>query len=125
MGRTIITEKDVREAEAYLRSVEMTIKHQADRSADTAQLAVADQKETALHAVNKVQTEERRRRSWWKLTGRRRAEEERRAEELTELARAALLERVDDYTYRLLKYIPAESVALYLTLQGYPAATFS
>jgi len=26
--------------------------------------------------------------------------------------------RVDDYTNRLLKYIPAESVALYLTLQG-------
>ena len=34
------------------------------------------------------------------------------------LARAALSQRVDNYWDKLLKYVPAESVALYLTLQG-------
>jgi large subunit ribosomal protein L7/L12 len=39
-------------------------------------------------------------------------------EELALLGRAALSQSADNYTDRLLKYIPAESVALYLILQG-------
>jgi hypothetical protein len=143
MGRTIITENDVREA--YLRS-EMAIKDQVE-------MARKDQAQTALQAGDRILTaatepsSPRSRRGWWlKLTGRLRAGEERRAqieelraqiveliavqraqaareiaqleEQRKEEARATLSEKVDGYTDRLLKYIPAESVALYLTLQG-------
>jgi hypothetical protein len=51
---------------------------------------------------------------------RRRREWEAASIELAKvsLRRPAQSQTVDDYTDRLLKYIPAESVALYLTLQG-------
>lgn len=47
-------------------------------------------------------------------------EAERRRQEVEEkqLTRSALPQTADTYTDRLLKLIPAESVALYLTLQG-------
>jgi hypothetical protein len=46
------------------------------------------------------------------------AERIRREEEEEQLTRSALPQTADTYTDRLLKLIPAESVALYLTLQG-------
>jgi len=111
MGRTIVTEKDVR------GSLDRFNKESVGRKESEESV---ERQETALRLMfseeQLVRLRELAGRSQYQELQQKLLEELRRQEE--ESTRAALSQRVDDYTNRLLKYIPAESVALYLTLQG-------
>jgi hypothetical protein len=147
MGRTIVTENDVRkarEARDHLYGLDVYLARRParsrlrdlledlrDRPGESGTAPTPDEEEKPKEGPRgaepekedperqrsqREEEEERRRREAAEREERRREEVRRR--EAEEVTRAAPWQGVDNYTDRLLKYIPAESVALYLTLQG-------